>query len=655
MGPRRAAVLIGVHVLIALHVLHWYYSGRTLSPVEPSEAMYTLNQGYLNAGFIFFATAILSCAIFGRFVCGWACHLVAYQDLCAWMLKKVGIKPKPFRSRLPLLAPLALAIYMFVWPSAYRMGWYAYGWATDRPVRAGVRWPGLSNHIATSDFWATFPGPVGAIITIAVCGFLVVYVLGAKGFCTYACPYGGFFAPVDKIARGRIRVTDACEHCGHCTAVCTSNVRVHEEVALYGMVVDPGCMKCMDGVSVCPNDALYFGWGKSARGVVPSAPPKPVPYDYTLREELVVLALGLGAFLGFRGLYDIPILLAMAMAAITAYAILKLSRLIRTPNVRFQNLLLKRGGRLTRTGSVFAVLAVVWTGITVHSAIVNYLLHRGGSTFDELSRGADVWTPGPPWSQTASEEQGNQLASAISSLEAGNRLALLPTYQPLVELVWLYIASGQSEAAEASARRMIRLRPREAYGYRALANVYLKNRRLVEAERHYRKALEVDPTDNDSRRDLGNLLLGLGRLDDADKTYRAAIEADPGETDWPLALAELLLSRNRLGEAKDVIDAAVVEFGDDPRMHYGIGMLLVRNGQAAAAVTHFDTVIRLDPTIADAHFHLGVAKFMLGRLGEAEAHVLDAIALAPSDTHLTRFLQEELRPALARDRHRGDK
>ena len=30
------------------------------------------------------------------------------------------------------------------------------------------------------------------------------------------------------------------------------------------MVVDQGCMKCMDCVSVCPNDALYFGFGKPA-------------------------------------------------------------------------------------------------------------------------------------------------------------------------------------------------------------------------------------------------------------------------------------------------------------------------------------------------------------------------------------------------------
>ena len=60
----------------------------------------------------------------------------------------------------------------------------------------------------------------------------------------------------------RIRVTDACAGCGHCTAVCTSNVRVHEEVRDYGMVVDSGCMKCLDCVSVCPNDALYYGAGR---------------------------------------------------------------------------------------------------------------------------------------------------------------------------------------------------------------------------------------------------------------------------------------------------------------------------------------------------------------------------------------------------------
>src|ERR1043166_4896133 len=57
MGPIRAAVLVGVHVVIAAHILLWVALGmrRTVSPVEPSESMYTLEQGLVNAGFVFFA------------------------------------------------------------------------------------------------------------------------------------------------------------------------------------------------------------------------------------------------------------------------------------------------------------------------------------------------------------------------------------------------------------------------------------------------------------------------------------------------------------------------------------------------------------------------------------------------------------------------
>src|SRR5262245_48175818 len=56
----RAAVLIGVHLAIALHVTHYLVTGWSLSPVEPSESMYTLELGYLNCGFLFFSIALLA-------------------------------------------------------------------------------------------------------------------------------------------------------------------------------------------------------------------------------------------------------------------------------------------------------------------------------------------------------------------------------------------------------------------------------------------------------------------------------------------------------------------------------------------------------------------------------------------------------------------
>ena len=102
------------------HIIQWWVMGRTVSPIEPSETMYTLQKGFVNAGFIFlrwrFATLI-----FGRFVCGWGCHILALQDFCAWLLKKIGLHPKPFRSRLLVYVPLIAALYMFVWPVVYRL------------------------------------------------------------------------------------------------------------------------------------------------------------------------------------------------------------------------------------------------------------------------------------------------------------------------------------------------------------------------------------------------------------------------------------------------------------------------------------------------------------------------------------------------------
>ena len=58
--------------------------------VTPATA---LELGELNAGFVFFAVALLSTLVFGRFMCGWACHLVAYLDLCGWIMKRLGIRP----------------------------------------------------------------------------------------------------------------------------------------------------------------------------------------------------------------------------------------------------------------------------------------------------------------------------------------------------------------------------------------------------------------------------------------------------------------------------------------------------------------------------------------------------------------------------------
>lgn len=313
----RAAVLIGIHLFIGVHITHWLVTGRSVTPVEPSEAMAFSRAGVVNAGLIFFCVTIVLTLFFGRLFCGWACHLVALQDLSRWLLAKVGIRPKPLRSRMLRWVPFIAFFYMFLWPALYRL------WAR-------LPFSQFQLELTTEHFWATFPGWTIGALTFLICGFVIVYFLGAKGFCTYACPYGAVFTLADRVAPMRIRVTDACQGCGHCTASCTSNVQVKNEVAQFGMVVDDGCMKCLDCVSVCPNDALYYGLGPSRRAVKAAVlEPRLQKRALTWTEEIV---LGLGfsaAFFTFRGLYGVvPFLMALGLSAVLAFLVLTAVRLV---------------------------------------------------------------------------------------------------------------------------------------------------------------------------------------------------------------------------------------------------------------------------------------------------------------------------------------
>ena len=253
------------------HVAQWLLQGVTVSPVEPSEGMELAKHGIVNTGLVFFVAAVLVTAVFGRFFCGWGCHLVALQDLSRWILIKLRLKPRPLRSRLLGLVPLIAFAYMFLWPAVYK-------------VAVGQGLGPIKVEMTTADFWATFPGLTVAAVTFVICGFAVVLVLGSKGYCTYGCPYGAAFGLADRVAPIRVRVTEACAGCATCTSVCTSNVRVHEEVREHGMVVDPGCMKCLDCVANCPNDALYVGVGRPAVGRKPS---RRGPGSLSLSEEIL--------------------------------------------------------------------------------------------------------------------------------------------------------------------------------------------------------------------------------------------------------------------------------------------------------------------------------------------------------------------------------
>jgi polyferredoxin len=500
----RAAVLIAVHLAIAAHFLHWKVAGRTVTPVEPSEAMFTLEGGQVNAGFVLFGILILSTLVLGRFFCGWACHLVAYQDLCQWLLKKIGLRPRPVRSRLLVAVPFAAAFYMFAWPQVLRLF-------------EGREFPPIVWHLSTTNFWKTFPGPIVGALTFLVCGFLLVYLLGAKGFCTYGCPYGAFFAAADRFAPGRIRVTDACEGCGHCTATCTSGVRVHEEVARHDMVVDTRCMKCMDCVNVCPKGALYYGFGKiPALGRKPQRARRWRTYDFTWSEEIAMAIAFLAGLVVFRQLYHgVPFLFAIGLGVLTATSTVAAWRLARRRDFSFQHHRLRHEGRFTPAGAVAALLLLAFFAFLGHSAVVQYHVKEG----TRLLARAGMIPPG---------ERAETVAASLVHLQKAETLGLLPD-GPLQHMIGSIARDrGDFEEAERCMRRAIEIEPRLTVPRFEIGRILVEQRRdFAGAERVVREVLEVDPHHLEAEARLADVLIAQGKFAEAEAVLVECLGHDP--------------------------------------------------------------------------------------------------------------------------------
>jgi len=582
----RAGALIALNALMIAHIVQWWIVGSTISPIEPSEAMYTIQNGAINAGFIFFTLAILATLIFGRFVCGWGCHILALQDFCAWLLKKMGLTPRPFRSRLLVFVPLIAGLYMFVWPTLYRI------FLSPEP---SPLIPNFTNHLVTTEFWQTFPTVAVAIPFLFICGFMTVYFLGAKGFCTYGCPYGGFFAVADKFAPGKIRVTDACNQCGHCTATCTSNVNVHAEVKQYGMVIDPGCMKCMDCISVCPNDALYFGFGKPAVAVTQSIKKN---YSLTWPEEALGAVLFLASFLAVWDVYQlVPMLMALGIAGVTTFLALRTFRLFRARDLSFYRFSLKTSGTIQKAGWVFLSFALMWIGLNAHSGFVRYHERAGAIAFENLRIPDELALARSNPEAWLSPSDRENAAAGKRHLYAAFDGGFLVNSTVLPKLAWFEYLSANPEQAV----KLLDLAATRQEGQAKALSLYYRGTILNRLGRHDQALASLDQALTErsdlvlAREEKGESLWHLGRRQEAIQAWSDAVQQNPR-----LPVANNMLAGAAASLGKPDAAAAYEKQADqstpaDPRFHWMIGMRLQNVGMNALAEKHFDRAARLDP------------------------------------------------------------
>lgn len=631
----RALSLVLIHLLIVAHIVHWQGSGTTLASVQFSDLMYTLEAGRINPALILFGAAILATALFGRFFCGWACHWGALQDFCLWLMRRFGVRPRPFRSRLLPYIPVALGLYLFVWPTfkrellapALREHWPA----ALRVIGDPGAFPGFSLHLTTGSLWERLPPPALIAPFLLICGFAAVYFLGSRGFCRYACPYGGILKPAGKLAPGRIAVDPSkCDECGHCTAACHAGVRVLDELRTHGAVVSGDCVRSLDCVSVCPKGALSFTAARppilpdgpkiaahrSARGPRRSARRA----DMTLGWELVLLAVFLFALVATRGVYDaVPLLLAVGVAACTTAVVWKFVQLLRDRDVRLNNFQLKRAGHVRTAGTVFSLLSAAVCALVLHSAIVRYHTLRAGwiegrVTVPRSAVFAGAFGEIPP-------EQREQASRALMHYRLAGSwrrggLGVLDTPSSDVRAAWLHAVRGELAEAEACLSRVVERSGPADNLCADLGRIKVLRGDAARAEAYWETTLAEYAGFEQVREQLAHLYARTGRIDGAILLYRDALDRGIDGPRVRAQLGSLLIQSRRFEEAGAHLRTATVQAPEDPRVHHDYAVLLFMRGRLDDALSVLERGARAAPDAAPMLLARGAD--MLRAVGDLE-------------------------------------
>jgi tetratricopeptide (TPR) repeat protein len=376
--------------------------------------------------------------------------------------------------------------------------------------------------------------------------------------------------------------------------VCTSNVIVHVEVEKYGMVVDPGCMKCMDCVSVCPNDALYFGFGKPAVAVKKKASRN---YPLSWPEEIAAVVIYIASYLAVWDVYQlVPMLMALGIASITTYLAMRSWMLFRASDLAFLKYALKASGKITTAGWTFLLFSLLWCGLTVHSGWVRYHESAGSAAFERIQIPVELALARTEPLQWRSKGDRATAADGRRHLDLAISGGLFLNTDALAKRAWLEYLLGDNDAAirslaEAASDQTGQARALSLYYRGAILN---RLGRYDMALADLNAALIERPDLASAREERGEALWQMGRADEAKAQWKDAAQ-NPN-----MVLANYMLAGSSYA-AGDTSAAAAYEnkagslTPDNASFHWMLGLRLENLKMNALAEKHFQRAIQLDP------------------------------------------------------------
>jgi len=349
----------------------------------------------------------------------------------------------------------------------------------------------------------------------------------------------------------------------------------------------------MDCVSVCPNDALYFGFGKPA--ITKSVKKN---YSLTWMEEAAAVLIFLASFLAVWDVYQlVPMLMALGIAAVTTFLAVRTWRLLRVKDLSFYRFNLKSFGTFQKAGWLFLSFALVWIGLNAHSGWVRYHERAGARAFENIQIPDELALARANPAQWLSPSDRENIVNGKKHLHAAANAGLFVNKEALSKLAWIEYLSGNTEQAVHLLGRAAEHQQEQA---KALSFYYqgaILNRlgRYEQALTSLDQALAERSDLILAREERGESLWQLGRKQEAVLAWQDAVGRNAG-----LPLANNLLAGAAASLGKSEAAVAYEKQADrftpaDPFFHWMVGLRLQNVGMNELAEKHFGRALQLNP------------------------------------------------------------
>ena len=231
---------------------------------------------------------------------------------------------------------------------------------------------------------------------------------------------------------------------------------------------------------------------------------------------------------------------------------------------------------------------------------------------------------------------------AISLLEA-----IDPSFTPPETQTATPSEQNQSAAPQHPAK------PRQETHYE-LGVTYQESRMYTEAIAEFQKAIDLDPDFAAAHISLAEVYLETGQLDDAENAANAALRIDANSEPARQLLDAIKQVRPPAPRQTEPTKPASTPPSDtsDPKQNLERGLVFLNNGQYNQAAAAFKRVIKVDPSLVEAHYGLAQAYLEIGAFDDAKVATEEALKRNPNHQKAREFLQI-IKFAKNQERNRG--